>query len=157
LKKQVTIKIPKGTKCKNGICEQDLELDTEIEIPESNPSISINPSASLDFNEPTIPKQISNYIPNEPKNEKNETVFSHEDLAELMPSGVNYSRCADGSCHDKIKNKKFTTKFKTCPNCDSNSVPNKSKFCPTCGIDEDLTDEDFWQESEVELERDDDE
>jgi len=38
MKKQVTLKIPKGTKCKNGICEQDIEIDTEIDIPESKPS-----------------------------------------------------------------------------------------------------------------------
>ena len=155
MKKQVTLKIPKGTKCKNGICEQDIELDTEIEIPETKPSFEFQPNASFEFNTESIP-QIQKPIQQETKKSK-EPELSHEDLADLMPKGVNFGKCADGSCGDKIKNKKFVTKFKTCPNCDSNSVPKSHKFCPTCGIDEDQQDEDFWQESEVELERDDEE
>lgn len=153
MKKQVTLKIPKGTKCKNGICEQDIELDTEIEIPETKPSFEFQPNASFDFGNsanysPGIPPQ--NITP--PKKEEKEKELSHDDLASLMPKGVNFGKCADGSCHDKIKNKNFVTKFKTCPNCDSNTVPGKNEFCPTCGTDENHEDEDFWQDSEVELE-----
>jgi len=149
MKKQVTLKIPKGTKCKNGICEQDIELDTEIDIPETKPSFEFQPSASFDFGQ--APQQQMQ----QPKQEaKKEPELSHDDLADLMPKGVNFGKCADGSCHDKIKNKKFVSKFKTCPNCDSNSVPKGHNFCPTCGIDEKTDDDDFWQESEVELESD---
>ena len=153
MKKQVTLKIPKGTKCKNGICEQDIELDTEIDIPETKPSFEFQPNASFDFGQAPQPQMQQQM--QQPKQEaKKEPELSHDDLADLMPKGVNFGKCADGSCHDKIKNKKFVSKFKTCPNCDSNSVPKGHNFCPTCGIDEKNDEDDFWQESEVELESD---
>ena len=47
--KKVSLKIPKGTKCKNGICEQDIELDTEIEIPEVKPFLQVQPTPELNF------------------------------------------------------------------------------------------------------------
>ena len=147
MKKLVSIKIPKGTECKNGVCEQDLELEQEIEIPEIKPTLEIKPTPEFSFQSESN-TQVNQPIVEQKKEESRE--FTHDELSELMPKGVNFSKCADGSCHDKITNSKFTSKFKTCPECGSNTVPLSSDFCPTCGIDS--QDNDFWDESEIELE-----
>ena len=60
--KKVSLKIPKGTKCKNGICEQDIELDTEIEIPEVKPFLQVQPTPELNFeseNQPNAAQSTS--------------------------------------------------------------------------------------------------
>ena len=84
-------------------------------------------------------------------------VVDHKQLAELMPLGVNFAPCADGSCgNTAIKNSKITKKFKTCTNCNDNGVPNKAKLCPTCGIKEPQDEDDrenFWDDSDIDAEK----
>ena len=82
---------------------------------------------------------------------------NHTELAELMPKGVNFAKCADGSCGNSvIQNSKITRKFKECENCGANTVPNNSDICPTCGIKEPQDEEDkenFWNESQIDSEK----
>ncbi len=67
----------------------------------------------------------------------------HEDIMKGMTT--NYAKCKN--CDMKIKNPRIVTKFKTCPNCNSNTVPKQNDFCPTCGKESDE-----WDESDVEIE-----
>ena len=144
-KKRITI--PKGTKdCSGAECEKTHTF--EIDIPETRPTVESVPEASVEnigSSTTQLLKEVK--VPTDKK-------FSHEELSDLMPKGLNYGRCADGSCHEKIKNSNFIENFKTCPGCSSNTVPNTSNFCPTCGKNEpeDLEDkEDYWNESEIEI------
>ena len=43
---KIDLIIPKGTKCKNGVCEQDLEIEG-LEIPEINPTIKRVPEVEI--------------------------------------------------------------------------------------------------------------
>ena len=95
--------------------------------------------------------------PEEKHDHAHEIKTNHAELSELMPKGVNFAKCADGSCGNSvIENSKITKKFKECDNCGSNAVPNSSDICPTCGIKE-PTDEDdkenFWNESNIDSEK----
>ena len=78
--------------------------------------------------------------------------ISHEELSQTMPKGVNFMSCPGGDCgHAKLENQHKTTKFYDCPHCDSNTVPNNSELCPTCG--KNLEDEDL-SESNVDISED---
>ena len=69
-------------------------------------------------------------------------VDHHKMIAESMPKGINFGRCAGENCGKKIKNAKgLTTKFKTCSNCDRNAVAANKKDCPFCGSKFDPEDE----------------
>jgi len=145
VKKRITI--PKGTKDCEGIeCER---TQTHIiDIPETKPTVENIPEATVE-NIGSSTTQLLKEVP-VPIDKK----FSHEELSDLMPKGLNYGRCADGSCHEKIKNSNFIENFKTCPGCSSNTVPKTSNFCPTCGKNEpeDQEDkEDYWNDSEIEI------
>lgn len=75
----------------------------------------------------------------------------HDELAQMLPKGVNYGKCANGNCGTKIKNAKgMTTKFKACPHCKANTVPKSNDYCPTCGKEPEE-----WDESDIELEKED--
>ena len=101
-KKRITI--PKGTKDCEGIeCEKTHTF--EIDIPETKPSVENIPEATVE-NIGSSTTQILKEVP-VPTDKK----FSHEELSDLMPKGLNYGRCADGSCHDKIKNSNFIENF----------------------------------------------
>jgi len=143
-KKRITI--PKGVKDCEGIeCEKTHTF--EIDIPETKPTVETVPEASVE----NITGSASQVLQEPPIQNKK---FSHEELADIMPKGLNYGRCADGSCHEKIKNSNFTENFKTCPGCSSNSVPKSSDFCPTCGKNEPTEAEEkseYWEESEIEV------
>ena len=77
----------------------------------------------------------------------------HDTLAQMLPKGVNFGKCANGNCGTKIKNAKgLTTKFKACPNCRANTVPKNNDYCPTCGKEPEE-----WDDSDIELENDEDE
>ena len=143
-KKRITI--PKGVKDCDGIeCEKTHTF--EIDIPESVPTVETIPEASVE-NLESGNQILKTHIPVPDKK------FSHDELSDLMPKGLNYGRCADGSCHEKIKNTNFTENFKSCPGCSSNTVPKTSDFCPTCGKNEPEDTEEkegYWEESEISL------
>ena len=143
-KKRITI--PKGVKDCDGIeCEKTHTF--EIDIPEEVPTVETIPEASVE-NLGSGNQVLKTNIPVPDKK------FSHDELSDLMPKGLNYGRCADGSCHEKIKNTNFTENFKSCPGCSSNTVPKTSDFCPTCGKNEPEDKEekeDYWEESEISL------
>lgn len=126
MKKQVTVKIPKGTKCKNGVCEQDLELDTEIEIPELTPTISVNPSAELSIADqlPSLNNQVTQKQaiekPEEPK------------IKAVPPSYQPKYKCKDGNCGQNHENPNYTTSIKgKCDNC-GQFGPSDSGSCFWC-------------------------
>ena len=144
-KKRITI--PKGVKDCDGIeCEKTHTF--EIDIPESVPTVETVPEPSIENLGPGTNQILKEHVP-EP-----EKKFSHNELSDLMPKGLNFGRCADGSCHEKIKNSNFTENFKSCPGCSSNTVPKTSDFCPTCGKNEPEDKEEkegYWEESEISL------
>lgn len=152
---KANIKIPKGTKCANGeICDKDLELD--IEIPETKPTIQTIPEPQVNIPQPTAPPNPLTQAPPpqfqaptpEPEG------YTTEELAGLMPSGVNYAVCKGNNCADSvIQNKKQVTKFKTCPKCGCNNVAIDSSICPCCGKT-DNDEEDYWEDSDIEIEAD---
>jgi hypothetical protein len=115
LKRQVSIKIPKGTKCKNGTCEQDLELDTEIEIPELKPQIQVNPSAEMSLTDqiPAINGQVmapAVAAAPEPKEKIIEKA--------VPPSYQPNYKCKDGKCGQNHANPNYTTMIQgKCDNC----------------------------------------
>ena len=76
-----------------------------------------------------------------------------------MPTGTNFAVCHGNNCDDTvIKNKKFTTKFKSCPKCGCNTVPFNSSICPCCGkTPTEEEGEDYWEDSDIELKSDDEE
>jgi len=136
------VKIPKGTQCKNGICEQDLEI--ELELPEPK-KVSVEKIPVPEVTMPEIPKFETPIQHNHEHKDKD----PHDELAKLMPKSVNYSKCPNGNCSEKlIQNAKgLTTKFKKCSNCNNNAVPKSSDYCPTCGISE----PEEWDESDLEI------
>ena len=143
-KKKITI--PKGVKDCDGVeCKETHTF--EIEIPDETPTVESVPEASVETMSSS--NQLLKEVP-----VQTDKKFSHAELSDLMPKGQNYGKCADGSCHEKIKNSNFTENFKTCPGCSSNTVPKSNNFCPTCGINEPgdhEESEDYWQESEIEI------
>jgi len=153
------IKLPKGSKdCKGSECDRDYEFD--IEIPEPNPSASIIPSPYVDTS-PTGGGTATMAAPQtlvyaEPPKEDKPKKLSHDEIAGMIPKGINYSRCPGEDCDHKIlKNPKQTSKFKTCPGCEANTVPNKSDFCPTCK--KNLEDEELEEGVVLESEEDENE
>lgn len=47
---KIDLVIPKGTKCKNGVCEQDIEIEN-LEIPEILPTVKRIPEIQIKQNE----------------------------------------------------------------------------------------------------------
>ena len=114
---------------------------------------STKPKVVIEEKETTIIKE--NHTHDHSHEEKPEpTKFTHQDMEKVMPFGVNFSTCPGGNCCTKIKNQKIATKFKKCTNCNTNTVPKKSEFCPTCGK---TPEDDEWDESDVEIKRQDEE
>lgn len=131
-------KIPKGSKdCKGVECEIDLEFD--IPMPETpTPAAVFIPQPSI------VPQTIAPQVAVTTGHEGHDhsKKLTHEELAELIPKGINYAKCVGSDCGGmKIKNSIQTTKYKTCPNgdCEANTVPKGTDFCPYCnkGIAED--------------------
>ena len=148
---KIDVKIPKGTPCKGGVCEQDIEIEG-LEVPDPpKATITIKPQAQISY--PTAP--AAQFAPQpEHVHEKKDV---HEELADLLPRGQNYGKCANGSCATMVINKNPTTKFKACPGCKNNAVPKNNDFCPTCGITENSKKFDEWEESDLEIEQEDEE
>jgi len=126
--------------CKNGKCNHKHKHKL-TNAPEQ-------PTVQLQAQEVT---QTPSAIP--PPQAPDEIRTNHKELAELMPTPVNYAKCQDGDCgHEIITNSKITRDFKECPECNFNGVPTNHKFCSNCKTKEptDKEDlEDFWQESNI--------
>lgn len=140
------ISIPKELQeCKDGKCGHSHEIP--IEIPEPKPAPATIQAAPEP--EPTPepqPAQESHAGHN------HDIEVNHSQLAELMPGGTNYAKCADGSCGSPlIQNSKLTKNFKGCTTCGSNAVPKKNEFCPTCGNKPE--DPEDWDDSDIDSEK----
>jgi len=73
--------------------------------------------------------------------------ITHEDIAGIIQT--NYSKCPGGDCgHKKITKNNLISDFKSCPDCQTNTVPEDYDFCPTCGRDHEKDD---WDNSDVEV------
>lgn len=154
---KIDLKIPKGTKCKNGVCEQDIELEG-LEIPEEKPSIAIQPQPQFSFqNTSAAGNPVFQQIQIPKEEHKHDHKDPHEELGESMPLGMNFGTCENGNCGNPIiKNPKgITKKFKSCPNCSDNTIRKDAKICKTCGHKKEL-DED-WNDEGVTIEDEDDE
>ena len=148
---KIDLKIPKGTPCKGGVCEQDIEIEG-LDIPEAKPMITIQPQPQISYQYPPQPPQ--NISPPPEHNHQKKDV--HEELADLLPRGQNFGKCANGSCATMVINKNPTTKFKACPGCKNNAVPKNNDFCPTCGMTENSKKFDEWEDSDLEIETEED-
>lgn len=138
------IQIPKETQeCKDGKCGHIHEYPFEIAEPKRETS-----PASFQFEQQTA-AQIP--PPPQPQNKK----LTHEEIAELIPKGINSIKCPGGDCgHKLIKNPKQTKKYKECPHCTANTLPKGSDSCPYCSKE---IDEDEELDDGIELEDEDEE
>ena len=125
MKKQVTVKIPKGTKCKNGVCEQDIELDTAIEIPELKPVLRVEPTPELNLERESAPITPPNQIK---QDEKTKVEY-------VPPNYLPKYKCKNGNCGTAHENPNYTQTAKgVCPNCKQFSPLIKGK-CYWCNDD----------------------
>ena len=125
--KNVSIKIPKGTKCKNGVCEQDIELDTAIEIPELKPVLRVEPTPELNLEQQSEP----NTPPKQNKQEEKTKVEY------VPPNYLPKYKCKDGKC-GQAHNYSDSVRGQ-CPNCKQFS-PLASGQCYWCNEDVDELD-----------------
>lgn len=132
VEKVINLKIPKGTKCKNGICEQDLDLDVSVDIPEVEiPKLQSNVVSGNQG------QQLQQMQQQEPKVIEKEV----EKIVEKVkaPKDQPFFKCKDcGGKHDN-PNYSEIPKYK-CPNC---GTLNGQKNCKNCAK---TTDEDDWDE-----------
>lgn len=105
---KIDLIIPKGTKCKNGVCEQDIEIEG-LEIPEINPTIKRIPEVQI--------KGMGNQqqiLENpEPKIIEKEV----EKVVKVVPSWQPNYICKGPNCNTK-KNPSYSARPKgICSNC----------------------------------------
>jgi len=105
---KIDLVIPKGTKCKNGICEQDIEIEG-LEIPEINPTIRRVPEVQIKGLEQA--PQINNEV----KSEVKEKIIEKE--IKVVPSWQPNFICKGPNCNTK-KNPAYAQRPKgKCSNC----------------------------------------
>ena len=153
---KIDLKIPKGTKCKGGVCEQDIEIEG-LEIPEEKPVITRQVQPQINYQTSTTSYQPPQLIQTAPQEHTHDKKDIHEELSELLPRGQNFGKCANGNCATMVKNPNPVTKFKACPGCKNNAVPKNNDFCPTCGMTENNKKFDEWEDSDLEIETEEDE
>lgn len=133
--KKVKVNIPKGSKdCQGVECNQNLEFD--IDVPDVIPTAATVQAPQIISPATAQPQQVilqAPPTPPAPEPKKEEKKLTHEELADMIPDGINAMACPGGDCgHMKLKNKKQTSKWKSCPNCEANTVPKGHEFCPYC-------------------------
>lgn len=121
---KIDLVIPKGTKCKNGVCEQDIEIEN-LEIPELMPTVTRIPEIQIKQNDKAPA----------PQTEKTE-VKTIETIQKVVPSWQPSFICKGPSCNTK-KNPNYTQRpkgkcvkcgqytkeaFGTCIWCQSNEI-----------------------------------
>ncbi len=100
---KLDLTIPKGFKCKNGVCEQDLEL--EIDVPEIKPLVSRQPEIEIkgqnnisELKQQIVEKEI-------------------EKIIKVVPSWQPNFICKGPNCNTK-KNPAYTSRPRgVCANC----------------------------------------
>jgi len=126
MKQLIDIKIPKGTKCANGICEQDIELkDLEINLPDP-PKVETIVSGIPEIIPVNQPQPKPEVKPQEKEPDKPKTV-----LENFIPAYT----CKNGKC-GLHNNENYTQLPKgICGNCGQFNL-NESGPCRFCGKDE---------------------
>ena len=100
---KLDLTIPKGYKCKNGVCEQDLEL--EIDVPEIKPVVSRLPEVEI--------KGFNNNQELKPQIVEKEI----EKIVKVVPSWQPSFICKGPNCNTK-KNPAYTSRPRgVCANC----------------------------------------
>ena len=100
---KLDLTIPKGYKCKNGVCEQDLEL--EIDVPEIKPVVSRQAEVEI--------KGFNQVQESKPQIVEKEI----EKLIKVVPSWQPNFICKGPNCNTK-KNPAYTSRPKgVCANC----------------------------------------
>lgn len=102
---KLDLTIPKGYKCKNGVCEQDLEL--EIDVPEIKPLIQRVPEI-----------EIKGLNQNHTQESKPQIIEKEiEKIVKVVPSWQPNFICKGPNCNTK-KNPSYTSRPKgICSNC----------------------------------------
>ena len=100
---KLDLTIPKGYKCKNGVCEQDLEL--EIDVPEIKPIVSRLAEVEI--------KGFNQALESKPQIVEKEI----EKIVKVVPSWQPNFICKGPNCNTK-KNPAYTSRPKgVCANC----------------------------------------
>ena len=100
--------IPKGYKCKNGVCTTE-ELELELDIPEINPIIQRMPEIEIKGNK----KETAATIPNIESKEVKEITKEIKVVPSWQPNFI----CKGPNCNTK-KNPAYTSRPKgICSNC----------------------------------------
>ena len=103
---KLELTIPKGYKCKNGVCEQELEL--EIDVPEVNPTIKRIPELEIKGNNQTMQTQKP-----EIKEIEKEVIKEVKVVPSWQPNYI----CKGPNCNTK-KNPSYSARPKgVCSNC----------------------------------------
>jgi hypothetical protein len=121
---KIDLLIPKGTKCKNGICEQDIEIEN-LEIPEINPTIKRIPEIQF--------KNMDNGHVESNNNNTVEKII--EKIIKVTPSYQPNYVCKGAKCKT-LPNPNYTARVKgKCTNCNQFT---KETFgtCIYCGSSE---------------------
>ena len=102
---KLDLTIPKGYKCKNGVCEQELEL--EIDVPEIKPLVQRVPEIEIKGNQSTI-QEVK-----EPKIIEKEVIKEVKVVPSWQPNYI----CKGPNCNTK-KNPSYSSRPKgVCSNC----------------------------------------
>ena len=103
---KLELTIPKGYKCKNGVCEQELEL--EIDVPEVNPTVKRIPELEIKGN-----NQSQQTIKPEIKEIEKEVIKEVKVVPSWQPNYI----CKGPNCNTK-KNPSYSSRPKgVCSNC----------------------------------------
>lgn len=133
--KLINLKIPKGTKCKNGICEQDLDVDVNVDIPDETPPTI----------QGTAVPQLNNGLNTASAPEIKEVEKIVEKKVVQAPKDTPFYNCKGcGGKHDN-PNYQDAPKYK-CPNC---GTLNGQKNCRTCGTETEVDDWDELDDDEL--------
>lgn len=102
------IVIPKGYKCKNGVCTTE-ELELELDLPEINPIINRIPEIEIKGNK----KEVAASIPNNEQKEIKEITKEIKVVPSWQPNFI----CKGPNCNTK-KNPAYASRPKgICSNC----------------------------------------
>jgi len=148
-----TIKIPKDSQdCKDGKCGHPHEFPFEIE--DKSPEIP-SPASITTTTAPNVTGTAQQLVP-PPSEPPKEPKLSHDVISSMIPNGVNVMECPGGDCgHKRLKNPNQTKKYKSCPNCEANTLTKNSDFCPYCS--KNINSMDLEDGIELEEEEDEDE
>lgn len=109
--------------CKEPGCKHAHDMEVDFPDPITVPAtITQVPQIAATTQVMTPPATVP------PKDKK----LTHDEMSELIPAGINSMACPGGDCGKRLVNPKQTKKYKSCPNCDANTLVKGTDTCPYC-------------------------